>query len=65
MSFLYRRSEAGPVFVEVAASTDEALQAVLRKIITRTMKLLSRRGAVVEEQGSTCGRQRRRFAWQS
>jgi len=50
---VYRRSDAGPVFVEAPAPTDEALQAVLHKIITRMMKLLTRRGALVEEQGST------------
>jgi hypothetical protein len=59
---LYRRSEAGPVFVEVAASTDEALQAVLRKIITRTMKLLSRRGALVCSPFRIDGR---RAAWRT
>ena len=30
------------------APSDEALQAVLHKIITRMMKLLTRRGALVE-----------------
>ena len=35
------------------APTDEALQAVLHKIITRTMKPLTRRGVLVEEEGST------------
>ena len=40
-------------FVEVPAPTDEALQAVLHKIVTRTMKLLTRRGVWVEEQGQT------------
>ena len=42
-----------PVFVEVPAPTDDALQAVLHKIITRMMKLLTRRGVLVEEEGST------------
>ena len=52
---VYRRGTEGePVFVEVPAPTDDALQAVLHRIITRTMKLLTRRGALVEEQGSTC-----------
>jgi len=37
----------------VPAPTDEALQTVLHKIIARVMKLLTRRGALVEEQGST------------
>ena len=51
---VYRCSTEGdPVFVEVSAPTDEALQAVLHKIITRTMKLLTRRGVLVEEQGQT------------
>ena len=38
------------------APTDEALQTVLLKIITRTMKLLTRKGVLVpvEEQGQTC-----------
>ncbi len=51
---VYRRDAEGePVFVEVPAPTDEALQAVLHKIISRVMKLLTRRGVLVEEQGST------------
>ena len=51
---VYRRgTEGAPEFVEVAAPTDEALQSVLHKIITRTMKLLTRRGVLVEEEGST------------
>ena len=42
---VYRRgSDGAPEFVEGPESTDEALQAVLHKIITRTMKLLTRRG---------------------
>ena len=37
------------------APTDDALQAVLHKIITRMLQLITRRGrALVEEQGSTC-----------
>ena len=39
--------------MEVPASTDEALQTVLLKIIARTMKLLTRKGVLVEEQGQT------------
>ncbi len=52
---VYRRSaEGAPQLVEVAAPTDEALQAELHKIITRLMKLLTRRGVLVEEaEGST------------
>jgi hypothetical protein len=42
---VYRSGTEGtPSFVEVAAPTDEALQAVLHKIITRLIKLLTRRG---------------------
>jgi hypothetical protein len=40
-------------FTEVPAPTDQALQAVLHKIITRTMKMLTRRGVLLEEQGQT------------
>ena len=50
---MYRRTACEPVFVEVPTPTDEALQAVLHKIITRLMKLLTRRGVLVEEQGQT------------
>ena len=51
---VYRRGADGaPVFAEVPAPTDEALHAVLHKIITRTMKLLTRRGVLIEEQGQT------------
>ena len=44
-------TEGEPVFVEVPAPTDEALQTVLHKVITRLMKLLTRRGVLVEEHG--------------
>jgi hypothetical protein len=46
-------TEGEPVFVKVSAPTDEALQTVLLKIITRLMKLLTRKGVLVEEQGQT------------
>ena len=49
----WRSAEGAPVFVEARAPTDEALQSVLHKIITRLMKLLTRRGVLVEEEGST------------
>jgi hypothetical protein len=45
--------DGAPEFVEVPEPTDGALQAVLHKIITRMMKLLTRRGVLVEEEGST------------
>jgi len=51
---VYRCDAKGePVFVEVPTPTDESLQTVLHKIITGMMKLLTRRGVLVEEQGQT------------
>jgi hypothetical protein len=49
---VYKCDDAGPIFGEVPAPTDEALQAVLHKIITGILKLLTRHGALVEELGS-------------
>jgi hypothetical protein len=43
-----RGTEGEPVLVEVPAPVDEALQWVLLKIITCTMRLLTRHGARVE-----------------
>ena len=48
-----RRTEGAPEFVPVPAPSDAALQAVLHTIIVRTMKLLTRQGALIEEQGQT------------
>ena len=48
-----RSAEGAPEFVEAPTPTDEALQTVLHKIITRLMKLLTRRGVLVEEEGLT------------
>ena len=51
---VYRRSaEGAPEFIDAPTPTDEALQSALHKIITRTMKLLTRQGVLVEEEGST------------
>ena len=51
---MYRPSADGePVFVEVPAPTDDVLQVVLHKTITRLMKLLMREGMFVEEQEQT------------
>ena len=55
---VYRRTEGEPVFIEVPAPTDGALLAVLHQIITRMMRLLTRRGALVEGQGATYMAQR-------
>lgn len=46
-------TEGAPEFVQASAPADESLQAVLHKIITRMMKLLTRRGVLVEDEGST------------
>jgi len=43
---VYRRTDGDP-------ATDQDLRALLHKIIARLMKLLTRRGVLVEEQGST------------
>jgi hypothetical protein len=51
---MYRRGVHGePRFVEVPAPSDEALQALLHKIVTRTKKLLTRREVLVEEKSWT------------
>ena len=49
----WRGSDGAQVFVEVPAPTDEAMQSVLDKIITRTVKLLTCPGVLVEEPGSS------------
>ncbi len=51
---VYRVSGDGvPAFVEVAAPTDDELRALLQRLITRLMKLLTRRGVLVEDMGQT------------
>ena len=50
---VYRRTGCDPVFVEVPAPADEALQTLLHRIIARLMKPLTRRGVLVEEEGSS------------
>ncbi len=57
---VYQRTDAEPIFVEVPAPTDEALRALLHKIIARLMKLLARRDVLVEEQGVMAARRRGR-----
>ncbi len=46
-------TDGAQAFVEVPAPTDEALHAMLHKMITHPMKRLTRRGVLVEEEGST------------
>ena len=48
---VYRHTDGEPVFVEAAPPSDEALQAVLQRIITRMLKLLAGRRVLIEEQG--------------
>ena len=50
---VYRRTDEGPVFVPTPAPTDEAVLAMLHKIIGRLLKLLVQRACLVEEQGSS------------
>jgi len=55
-------TEGEPVFVEVPAPTDEALQAMLHKIITRLTQAAHPSGGARRRAGSDHhGRQRRRF----
>lgn len=51
---VYRCGADGmPAFVEVSAPTDDEMHALLQAIIARLMKLLTRRGVLVEEMGQT------------
>ncbi|MDT9165659.1 hypothetical protein RSW31_24590, partial [Escherichia coli] len=45
-------ADGAPTFIEVAASTDEELHALLQTVIARFMKILTHRGVLVEG----CGR---------
>ena len=42
-----------PVFVEAGAPTDDELHALLQKVITRLMTMLTRRDVLIEEMGQT------------
>jgi hypothetical protein len=42
-----------PVFVEAVALSDDELHALLHTVIARQMKMLTRRGVLVEEMGQT------------
>jgi len=41
------------LFVEAGAPTDDELYALLQTVITRLMKMLTRRGVLIEEMGQT------------
>jgi hypothetical protein len=45
--------EGAPVFIEAAAPSNEQLQTLLHKIIKRILKLLTRLGHLIEEDGIT------------
>jgi hypothetical protein len=46
-------ANGAPTFIKAAASSDEELHALLWTVIARFMKMLTRRGALVEEMGHT------------
>jgi Putative transposase len=51
---VYRSGSDGvPSFVEAGAPTDDELRALLQTVITRLMKMLTRRGVLVEDMGQT------------
>ncbi|MGH8607280.1 MAG: transposase zinc-binding domain-containing protein, partial [Gammaproteobacteria bacterium] len=50
---VYRASEGVPVFHPVRAPTPGELQTILTRIIKRLMRLLTRQGYLIEEQGMT------------
>ncbi|MCA3181376.1 MAG: transposase [Burkholderiales bacterium] len=51
---MYRRAADGsPAFIEAASPTDDELHALLQSVIERLMKMLTRRGVLVEDMGQT------------
>jgi len=46
-------ADGAPAFAEAGAPTDEELHALLRTVIARLMKMLTRRGVLVEDMGQT------------
>ena len=51
---MYRCDADGvPGFIEAGAPTDDELGALLHTIIARLMKMLTRRGVLVEDMGQT------------
>jgi len=48
---VYRRSAGEPLFHEVRAPSNEQLQHLLERIITRIMMCLTRQGYLTEQQG--------------
>jgi hypothetical protein len=50
---VYRLTDGVPVFQPVPAPTMEQLQPLLTRIITRLLKMLTRQGALMEEEVSS------------
>ena len=48
---VYRFTESGPVFQAIPAPSTEQLQTVLSRLVKRVLKSLTRKGALIEEQG--------------
>jgi hypothetical protein len=46
-------ADGAPAFVEASTPADDALHALLQTVIARLMKMLTRRGVLVEEMGQT------------
>ncbi len=46
-------ADGSPAFIETDAPTDDELHALLQTVIARLMKMLTRRGVLVEAMGQT------------
>lgn len=46
-------ADGSPAFIEADAPTDDELHALLQTVIARLMKMLTRRGVLVEDMGQT------------
>jgi hypothetical protein len=46
-------ADGAPVFVQAGAPSDDELHALQQTVITRLMKMLTRRGVLIEEMGQT------------
>ena len=51
---VYRSSAGAPLFHEARAPSAAELETLLNRIIERIVKLLTRTGYLIEEQGITC-----------
>jgi len=46
-------ADGAPAFVEASAPTDDELHALMQAVIARLMKMITRRGVLIEEMGQT------------